>query len=132
MAIGSKDKGDVIDVKADAATVLSGSPVRIGHLVGVAAIDAKNDRPGNESGDYWTSVYLKGEFLLTVAGTLAIGNPVFTATAAAAGAATAVTLTNVEGTTSKKLFGFITGISPTSGKALVTIAGQSLSIGASA
>jgi len=132
VAIGSKDKGDVIDVKAQDATVLSGSPVRIGHMVGVAAIDAKNDRPGNISGDYWTSVYLKGEFLVAVAGTLAVGNPVFTATAASGLTATLVVLTNVEGTTSKKLFGFISGLSDTSGSALVTIAGQSLTIGASA
>ena len=132
MPTGSKDKGGMIAVQAADATVVAGSPVRVGHLVGVAAVDATDDLPGNTSGEYQTEVYLEGEWLLTVAGTLAIGAPVFTATAASAGEAVLAALTTVEGTSSKKFFGFVTGISPTAGKALVTLPGQSLAIGASA
>src|SRR5690606_14364214 len=112
-------------------TVVSGSPVRFGDMVGVALTSAEIG-PGNKTAVPYATVAFQGEWKVAVAGTLALGAKVFTAQAPTAGKAVLAPITTVEGTTSKKFFGFITGILPGSGSALVTIAGQTPATGASA
>ena len=130
MPIGSKDKGTAFDVKAG-ATVVSGDPVVVGGVSGVAWVTATNTAPGNEdTGDYYTTVHVAGEYLFTVAGTLNIGAPVYVATGTpVAGQAVKATLTATAGTGAKKLFGFITGIGQESGTALVSLAGTTNAAG---
>lgn len=131
MPAGSIYNGVTIDVPAADATVVAGSPVLVGSLKGIAQIDATNDLPRNDSGEYQTTVALKGEFKVPVAGTIVVGGLVYTGTAASAGEAVLASLTMTEGTDSKAVFGAVTAIAQEAGYAFVTPI-QGNMIGASA
>ena len=62
-----------------ASTVVSGAPVIVGSLVGVALVKATI----GEDGNYYTTVKFEGVFRLTVTGTLAVGAPVYITSAGA-------------------------------------------------
>lgn len=132
MPIGSKDKGDAFDTVANAA-VVSGSPVIVGGVTGVAlvkAAPAPRDTAG--TGPKYTTVQTNGEWKFAVAGTLTVGALVYVATGTpVAGSAEVVTLTATPGTGAKKVFGFITGVTPggDAGTALVALSGTTTAAG---
>lgn len=88
------------------STVVSGDVVRIGHLTGVAQISAElSDRDGL----YYTTLALEGIANAQVAGALNVGQPVYTSTAAPAGAAPGVVATlTATATAGFKLVGIAT------------------------
>lgn len=130
MPIGSLDKGRTLDMPV-ADGIESGAPVMTAGLVGVALTDADAALPGNTTGDHYATIAFDGEWAVPVAGSPAVGSTVFATGSLTAGEAVAATLTAVEGTTGKRVFGVVTGI-VASGVALVAIAGVSTSTGASA
>lgn len=86
--------------------VVSGDVVRKGNFVGIAQIDAEEGRDGA----FYTTLALDGIANAPMTGAVNVGDPVYTSTAAPAGANPGVvaTLTPTAGTDSKKVVGLAT------------------------
>lgn len=87
--------------------VNSGDVVRIGHLVGIAQIDAEEAR--DEPGAFYTTLALEGIANAQVAGALTVGQAVYTSTAAPTGSNPGVVATlTATATAGFKLVGIAT------------------------
>lgn len=88
------------------STVNSGDVVRIGNFVGIAEIDAEEGRDEV----FYTTLALEGIANVPVTGTLEVGQPVYTTTAAptTSNPGVVATLVSAPGTDSRKLVGLAT------------------------
>lgn len=102
------------------STVVSGDPVRVGGLMGVAEIDAWQD----EAGDYWSTVAFAGVLTdvnagLLASGTLNQGDAIYTSTAADANGV-GVTAA-LDTTDTGDLFGYVLNDRTTTGKVEIKV-----------
>lgn len=84
--------------------VNSGDVVRVGHMVGIAEIDAEEGRDGV----FYTTLALEGIAHAPVAGAVTVGAPIYTATAHTAGNPGVVAALTASATAGNKLVGIAT------------------------